>query len=111
LGASVLFGKQTARVHEHRLGAYTGGPVAAFSKYDLAPRYETTSDFRRSTRVTVPAAKANLGLSYELGRLKVSGGYRVERYFKAIDGGIEARKTYDRQFDGPYFKVSVGFGG
>ena len=30
---------------------------------------------------------------------------------KEIDAGIAERKTYDRQFDGPYFKVSVGFGG
>ena len=41
----------------------------------------------------------------------MSGGYRWERYFKAIDAGIDTRKTYDRQFDVPYVKVSVGFGG
>jgi hypothetical protein len=53
----------------------------------------------------------SLGLSYEIQRIKVSTGYRWERYFNVLDAGFEARKSYDRQFDGPYFKVSVGFGG
>ena len=52
----------------------------------------------------------NLGLAYEVGRTRISGGYRFERFFDAIDGGIEARETFDRDFHGPYFKVSVGFG-
>jgi hypothetical protein len=43
--------------------------------------------------------------------MKVSGGYRWERYFDAIDGGYAEHKDYDRGFDGPYFKIAVGFGG
>ena len=101
----MLFGKQKTRVHEHVVGIYGGNNGYVVSSYD------TTLDRVREKTVTVPAANANLGLSYELGRLKMSGGYRWERYFKAIDAGVDSRKTYDRQFDGPYVKVSVGFGG
>ena len=111
LGGGVLFGKQKTRVHEHLLGEYDGGGYFYLSGIELAPPYDTTHDRIREKTVTVPVANANLGLSYELGRLKMSGGYRWERYFKAIDAGIDTRKAYDRQFDGPYLKVSVGFGG
>ena len=34
-----------------------------------------------------------------------------ERYFNVLDAGYDERKDYDRTFDGPYVKVSVGFGG
>jgi len=111
LGGAVLFGKQKTHVREHLVGRYTGGIFTDFSGGYLTPLYETTLKQTRDKNAIVPAANANLGLSYELGGLKVSGGYRWERYFKAIDAGIETRKTYDRQFDGPYFKVSLGFGG
>ena len=111
LGGAVLFGKQKTRVHEHLLGVYDGGSYFYLSGTELTPSYNTTHYRIREKTVIVPAANANLGLSYELGRLKMSGGYRWERYFKAIDAGIETRKTYDRQFDGPYVKISVGFGG
>ena len=43
--------------------------------------------------------------------MKLSAGYRWERYFDVIDGGIAERKSYDRTIDGPYFKIAVGFGG
>ena len=59
----------------------------------------------------MPFAGVSLGLSYELDRFKFSGGYRWERYYDAIDGGIAERREADRTIDGPYFKVSVGFGG
>jgi hypothetical protein len=68
-------------------------------------------DIARTDNVTVPIVGVSLGLSYSIDQVKVSGGYRWERYFNAIDGGITERKTYDRQFDGPYFKIAVGFGG
>ena len=112
VSGAVLFGKQEAHVREHRLGAYTGGIFFGdWDANDITAPYDTTLEHSRSERVTVPTASANLGLSYELGRVKMTGGYRVERYFDVIDAGIAERKTYDRQFDGPYFKVSVGFGG
>jgi iron complex outermembrane recepter protein len=111
LGGSILFGRQKTRVHEHEMGVYSGGPLGQISKYVLPSPYNTAQDHLRTKSATVPGLNASLGLSYELGRMKLDGGYRWERYFKAIDAGLETRKTYDRSFDGPYFKVSVGFGG
>jgi outer membrane receptor protein involved in Fe transport len=65
----------------------------------------------RSESVTVPVFGGSLGLSYDVGAFKIGAGYRWERYFNAIDGGFEESKDEDRTIDGPYFKVSVGFGG
>jgi iron complex outermembrane recepter protein len=110
LGAAVLWGEQethaTGYLTEfYRTAVWTGDDIITGSM-DPQP-----FNYRRSKRAAVPGVNANLGLSYSVGGLKVSGGYRVERYFDAIDGGIATRKTYDRQYDGPYFKISIGFGG
>jgi outer membrane receptor protein involved in Fe transport len=68
-------------------------------------------DIRRSNGAAVPTAAASLGLSYNAGGFNLGAGYRWERYFNAIDGGFAEEKSYDRTIDGPYLKVSVGFGG
>jgi len=65
----------------------------------------------RKSDATVPVAGAELGLAYEVGGFRVGAGYRWERYFDAVDAGFEKEDTRDRTIDGPYFKVSVGFGG
>jgi len=111
VGGVVLFGKQKAQVGGHRLAYYMKGPGSPPTKY-ITHLYNTDIAIAsREKSVTVPGVRANLGLSYSVQGVKVSGGYKVERYYKAIDGGIETRKTYDRGFDGPYMKVSIGFGG
>ena len=58
----------------------------------------------------VPTVGVSLGLSYEVERLKISGGYRMERFFDVLDGGADERSTVDRGFDGPFVKLSIGFG-
>ncbi|HEX5777194.1 MAG TPA: Lpg1974 family pore-forming outer membrane protein, partial [Caulobacteraceae bacterium] len=65
----------------------------------------------RSRSVTVPTAAVSLGLAYEVQRIKIAAGYRWERYFDVLDGGHEEGADADRTIDGPYFKISVGFGG
>jgi len=65
----------------------------------------------RSEDVTVPVFGASLGLSYSVDRLSIGAGYRWERYADAIDGGFDEAQEEDRTIDGPYFKISVGFGG
>ena len=45
------------------------------------------------------------------GGLKLTSGYRWERYFNAISMAGPGDKSYDRTIDGPYFKIAVGFGG
>ena len=61
--------------------------------------------------MSVPVADVSLGLSYEVGRMKVGTGYRWERYFNVLDVGYDEAKDGDRTFDGPYVKIAVGFGG
>jgi outer membrane receptor protein involved in Fe transport len=118
LGAGVLFGKQATAVKGQLRGGYTVEiGTQYFPSYGYPGRqhvidaYDTQLDIRRSKRTTVPSVNANLGLSYTVGGVKVSGGYQWERYFNVIDGGVMQRKTYDRTIDGPYFKIAVGFGG
>jgi len=65
----------------------------------------------RTTSATVPLLDLGLGLSYEIQRVKIGAGYHWERYFNALDAGYAEHKSYDRTFDGPYFKIAVGFGG
>jgi iron complex outermembrane receptor protein len=112
LGGSFLFGRQTANVSGNLRGDYhTGYLRSKYPQLQESGSYNTPFAYRRSHSATVPSINANLGLSYTLGGMKLSGGYRIERYYKAIDGGISKRKTYDRQLDGPYLKMSIGFGG
>ncbi|HEX5775361.1 MAG TPA: Lpg1974 family pore-forming outer membrane protein, partial [Caulobacteraceae bacterium] len=65
----------------------------------------------RSDDVTVPFADLTVGLTYEVGRVRVGAGYRWERYFDAVDSGIEETKDADRTIDGPFFRIAIGFGG
>jgi hypothetical protein len=67
-----------------------------------------TPDHTRSRNVTVPNIGGFAGLSFKYPNAKVSLGYRADFFFGAIDGGIDARKTYDRSFYGPYATVSIG---
>jgi hypothetical protein len=111
VSGGVLFGKQkTAITGVQRAisysGKYTENP-AEILQDDVVPLHIAP----RLKSVTVPVFGASLGLSYAVDRFSVGAGYRWERYFDAIDGGIAEHKSYDRTVDGPYFKVSVGFGG
>jgi hypothetical protein len=111
VGAAVLFGKQTVGNQEARSAVHylsTGGSSA---KYVATPLYNVITLDSRSSNVTVPNLDLSLGLSYSIDRLKVSTGYRYDRFFNAIDGGIDEARQYDRTIQGPYFKLAVGFGG
>jgi hypothetical protein len=64
----------------------------------------------RSRNVTVPNVGGSIGLSWKLQNFKMSFGYRADFFFNAIDGGIDARKSENRAFYGPYASISVGLG-
>ncbi len=68
-------------------------------------------DRERSRSVTVPNIGAFAGFSVKYPNAKLSFGYRADFFFGAMDGGIDARKTYDRSFYGPYASISIGLGG
>jgi hypothetical protein len=110
VGVGTLFGKQDTRI----AGSERMVPHAGSLKYPPLPGgtpVVTPHDAARKQNVTVPVVDLALGLSYEAGRIKLGTGYRWERYFNVLDAGFAEEKDFDRTLDGPYLKVSLGFGG
>jgi hypothetical protein len=112
VSAGALFGTQRTSVSGGEEGAYWDNQKYGDFPEPATSRTSTPLDIApRSKSVTIPVLDASLGLAYKVDRFSMGAGYRWERYFDAIDGGIVEHKSYDRTIDGPYFKVSVGFGG
>ncbi len=65
----------------------------------------------RSRSVVVPNVGGQAAVSFRHGPARVSFGYRADFFFGAMDGGIDTRKTYNRDFYGPFATVSIGLGG
>ena len=123
IGGGVLFGDQEASIRTtartryyiidptsllfYEMGTTTTGNVISPESVEVAP----PEAFSRSEGATVPNFNASLGLSLKMGAFKMGAGYRWERYFDAVDGGYREHEAEDRTIDGPYFKVSMGFGG
>jgi len=114
LNAAILFGRQKAQTHHQTTqrslpgnGPILGQPIVLHT----VARLPATPDQTRSRSVTVPNIGGFAGLSYRYDTAKLSFGYRADFFFGAMDGGIDARKTYDRNFYGPYATVSIGLGG
>lgn len=109
INGAVLFGRQRTTVHHHTTSLYHIGksyPIPPVTVYRHTP-----PDQFRSRSVTVPNVGAFAGLSFRYDAAKVSFGYRADFFFGAMDGGIDARKTYDRNFYGPFATISIGLGG
>ncbi|MGE5501736.1 MAG: TonB-dependent receptor domain-containing protein [Ignavibacteriales bacterium] len=107
----VLFGRQKTAASGQEAVAYYTGKYNHPPGAQVGPTIYAAPPASRSKAATVPVLSLGLGLSYEIQRIKLSTGYRWERYFNAIDGGYAEHKSYDRTIDGPYFKIAVGFGG
>jgi hypothetical protein len=109
----VLFGKQKVRVQHQATGWYQTGGFFDFS--NIPPRQIVYQpglvSLARKKSVTVPNIGGFAGISFKYDAAKVSFGYKADFFFGAIDGGIDARKTYDRNFYGPYASISIGLGG
>ena len=106
---AVLFGRQRIRGHRRTNDTFTsyqfGG--VGFVKQIV---YQTSSPLNRSKQVVVPNLGGFAGLSWRYAAAKVTLGYRADVFFNAIDGGIDARKSEDRAFYGPYASISIGLG-
>jgi iron complex outermembrane recepter protein len=110
----VLFGRQKTSVTGSAGSEYFNGiyPERDWVINSLPPPAQTPLDIApRNKLATVPLVDLSLGLSYEIPGVKLSTGYRWERYFNVLDDGFEQHKSYDRTIDGPYVKVAIGFGG
>ena len=110
--AALLFGRQKARTEHHETAQYHPPAPGFFASQggNRITLYQSpaTPTHTRSRSVTVPNVGAFAGLSFRYTSAKVSFGYRADFFFGAMDGGIDARKTYDRNFYGPYATVSLG---
>jgi hypothetical protein len=109
INAAVLFGRQKVKAH-HETNSYHHYPTSGIviGTTTAPPNVRNPA---RSRSVTVPNIGGFAGLSLKFPNAKVSLGYRADFFFGAIDGGIDARKTYDRAFYGPFATVSIGLGG
>ncbi|HEX5776876.1 MAG TPA: TonB-dependent receptor [Caulobacteraceae bacterium] len=115
LTGGVLFGDRetTVEIGEETAQHWAMVPARLLTQIPPPASVVTTpaTTVTRSESVTVPTYGASLGLSYAIGGFKIGTGYRWERYAGAIDGGFMEAEDADRTIDGPYFKLSVGFGG
>lgn len=110
--AAVLFGRQKAAVHHQTTALYKSVKYRYYSRNAAMTVYRhTPPDKLRSHSVVVPNVGGFAGLSMRYGSAKVSFGYRADFFFGAMDGGIDVRKSYDRNFYGPYATLSIGLGG
>ncbi|HEX6859958.1 MAG TPA: TonB-dependent receptor [Caulobacteraceae bacterium] len=114
LSGGALFGKQdVTNTGMETSRFYEGGgfqTIVIFWQPPISTEEEVV-DSHRSGSATVPVGSASIGLSYTVDRFNIGAGYRWERYFDALDAGYDAPDDADRTIDGPYFKVSLGFGG
>jgi outer membrane receptor protein involved in Fe transport len=111
LTGGVLFGKQKTTITGADGGEYVRMryPRAGIGALPAVP--VTVRDRTAAEDAMVPVVDLSLGLSFNVPGVKLSTGYRWERYFDVLDAGFTEHKSYDRTIDGPYFKVSVGLGG
>ena len=109
VGGGVLFGKQTTESVEERYTLHHYSEGIKYSGEEILD--DVVVPRRRTDEVTVPNLTLDLGVSYTVDRVKVSTGYAYDRFFDAIDAGWRDAKREDRTIQGPYLKLSLGFGG
>lgn len=104
VNGAVLFGRQRVN-EEHQT---TDNYKHQFQYLNISTAHGGAP---RSRSVVVPNLGGFAAVSWRVSNAKVTFGYRADFFFGAMDGGLDARKTYDRGFFGPYAAVSVGLGG
>ena len=107
--AAALFGRQRVRGHHQTVGAYYKGPF--FQASQLTSQIHRSGNPDRSRSVIVPNFGGFAGASFNFSSAKVSLGYRADFFFGAMDGGIDAAKSENRAFYGPFASISIGIGG
>jgi hypothetical protein len=104
VNGAFLFGRQRAS-EEHQT---TDNYKHAYQYLNVSTAHGGGS---RSKNVVVPNLGGFAGLSWRVPNAKVTFGYRADFFFNVMDGGIDARKSENLGFFGPYAAVSVGLGG
>jgi len=113
VNGAILFGRQKAQTHHQTTGQYhpASGFIPHPAQRTTLYQNPATPDHTRSRSVIVPNVGGFAGLSFRYDAAKVSFGYRADFFFGAMDGGIDTRETYDRNFYGPFATISIGLGG
>lgn len=109
INAALLFGRQKASTQHQSAGLY--GHNINVNRQTITHYPSHTGASVRSHTATIPNIGGFAGATYRIENFKVSVGYRADFFFGAIDGGIDARKSYDRNFYGPFATISIGLGG
>jgi len=106
LSGALLFGRQKAAIHHTTIAHH----ISRFNSGGTIPTLYPAKihNTARSRSVMVPNVGGFAGMSLRFPNAKVSLGYRIDAFFGAMDGGIDTRKTYDRDFYGPFATISVG---
>lgn len=108
--ASLLFGRQRADVR-HQETAYHRTYLGLLDGNFYPVYYENPSRGHDNIRsVTVPNVGGSVALSWRVQDFKFNLGYRYDTFLKAMDTEIDARKTSNLTFSGPYASISVGLG-
>lgn len=112
LNAAVLFGRQKTDAQIQTSSHYLYYP----RKYGdpdrpAAGSHTIRSHSIRTRSIVVPNVGGMAGVSFRYDNAKLSLGYRADFFLGAMDGGIDTRKTYDRNFYGPFATLTVGLGG
>lgn len=105
VNGALLFGRQKAKTQQQQTTSYINRVYYTFSTATSAKQYS------RNRSVIVPNVGGFAGVSLRFPNAKLSLGYRADLFFGAVDGGIDARKTNDRSFYGPFAAISIGLGG
>jgi len=115
VNAALLFGRQKSRTHHQTTARYhylqPGQFLTVPGSHITLYQHPATSDHMRSRSATVPNVGGFAGLSFRYAAAKISFGYRADFFIGAMDGGIDTRKTYDRDFYGPFATISIDLGG
>ena len=106
VNGAILFGRQKVSAqHQSKLTLKTALMTAIPSTVVYSHRPPSKI---RPRSVIVPNLGGFAGLSVKFPNAKVSLGYRADFFFGAMDGGIDTRKSYDRNFFGPYARIGIG---
>ena len=113
VNGALLFGRQKARgTHEETHNYYQAKYYQTVPPYGLQQiSHHGPLPHDRHKSVIVPNLGGFAGLSYRYRDAKVSFGYRADFFFGAMDVGIDAARKVDRDFHGPFAKISIGLGG
>jgi hypothetical protein len=108
VNASVLFGRQKTKTHHQTTGRYHYWYPTAQHTRPITYQAPSTPDHSRTKSVVVPNIGGFAAISLQYPNAKVSLGYRADFFFGAMDTGIDARKTSDVGFHGPFATIGIG---